>query len=277
MMRKTQPIFLIPVCLFLSTFSFSQKNSKGLINAEKAFAAFTFAHTIKEGFLNYMDSAGVVFREGNAVNALASFQQQKAGPGVLTWGPSFAVISSSGDMGVTAGPYEFREKSSKDTALTKGTFSSIWHINQKGEWKNLADLGVAHHGVSTPVKSVEEIALKKGEIITSNFEDVLVNDHKLNEAMQQHDKEIWQRYLSPESRLNTEGHTPYKGIDAINTALRALPKDVFLQSLGGGIASARDFAYTYGTVLVGDTRNNYLRAWICSNGHWQVILQTIKW
>ena len=277
MIRKTKLILLISVCLFLRTVSFSQKNSKGLINAEKAFAAFTAAHSIKEGFLNYMDSAGVVFRQGNAVNALTSFQQQKAGPGVLTWRPSFALISASGDMGVTAGPYEFREKSNKDTPLTKGTFSSIWHINQKGEWKNLADLGVTHHGVPSPVKSVEEIALKKGEIITFNFEDVLVNDHKLNEAMQQRDKEIWQRYLSPESRLNTEGHTPYKGIDAINTALRALPKGVVLQSLGGGIASARDFAYTYGTVLVGDKKDNYLRAWICRNGLWQVILQTIKW
>lgn len=276
-MRKTQLIFLITIYLFPCLPSFSQKSIKGLINAERAFAAFTLTHTIKEGFLNYMDSAGVVFRQGKAVNALETFRQQQTGPGILTWGPSFAVVSASGDMGVTAGPYEFREKSSKDTPLAKGTFSSIWQVNQKGEWKNLADLGVTGNGIVMPVKSVEEIFLKKGEIITFNFDDVLLNDHKLNEAIQQHDKEAWKPYLSPESRLNMEARPSYKGIDAINAALRSIPTGVVLQSINGGMASSRDFAYTYGTIVVGDKKDNYLRAWICRNGHWQVIMQTIKW
>jgi hypothetical protein len=276
-MRKTQLIFLAIVCLFIGSASFSQKNSKGLINAEKAFAAFTLTHTVKEGFLTYMDSAGLVFRQGNAVNALESFRQQKAAPGVLTWGPSFAVISTSGDMGVTAGPYEFREKSSKDTPVSKGTFSSIWHINQNGEWKNLADLGVTHTGISALPRLVEEIHFKNEEIITFSFENILLNDRKLNEAIQQRDKVVWQTYLSAESRLNIEGHTPYKGIDPINAAILSFPAGMILQSLYGGMASSRDFAYTYGTVLVGDKKDNYLRAWIYRNGYWQVILQTIKW
>jgi hypothetical protein len=276
-MRKTQLIFLIVIGLLSGLPAFSQKTIKGLINAEKAFAAYTLAHTIKEGFLNYMDSNGVVFRQGNAVNALAAFRQQKAGPGVLTWGPSFAAISASGDMGVTAGPYEFREKSSKDTPLNKGSFSSIWHINQKGEWKNLADLGVTYNTVSVPVKSVEQLLLQKGEIITFNFQDVLLNDHKLNEAIQQRDKEAWKPYLAAESLLHVEGHTLYKGVEQINTGLKTIPTGLILQSLNGGMASSRDFAYTYGTVLVGEKKDNYLRAWICRKGQWQVIMQTIKW
>jgi hypothetical protein len=275
-MRKAQILFLAAVVFFVNPNSYAQKNINGLINAEKAFASFTLSHTIKEGFLNYMDSAGLVFRQGVPTNAFKAFQEQKAGPGVLTWGPNFAVISASGDMGVTAGPYELREKSSKDTPLTKGTFSSIWRINQKGEWKNLADLGITYNSISVQVKSIEEISLKKGQIITFNFDDVLLNDHKLNEAIQQHDKEVWKPYLAAESRLNREGFPLYKGIDAINAALRAIPTGAVLQSLSGGIASSRDFAYTYGTILVGDKKDNYLRAWICRDGHWQVILQTIK-
>lgn len=276
-MRKTQLTFLIAIGLLSGLTAFSQKTIKGLINAEKAFAAYTLAHTIKEGFLNYMDSNGVVFRQGNAVNALAAFRQQKAGPGVLTWAPSFAAISASGDMGVTAGPSEFREKSSKDTPLYKGGFSSIWHINQKDEWKNLADLGVTYNTVSVPVKSVEQLSLQKGEIITFNFQDVLLNDHKLNEAIQQRDKEAWKPYLAAEGLLLTDGHLPYKGVEQINTGLKTIPAGVLLQSLNGGIASSRDFAYTYGTVQVGDKKDNYLRAWICRNGQWQVIMQTMKW
>ncbi len=270
-------LFIIAICFLFNTPSFSQKNIKGLINAEKAFASFTLAHTIKEGFLHYMDSLGVVFRQGNAVNAIKEFQQQKAGPGVLTWAPSFAVLSTSGDMGVTAGVYEFREKSIRDTPLNKGTFSSIWQINPKGEWKNLADLGVVTNRVSTQVRSVEQILLKNEEIITFNFDNIQLIDRKLNETIQQRDKVIWQTYLSAESRLNIEGHATYTGIDPINTALLTLPKGVVLQSLGGGIASSRDFAYTYGRISFGEKKENYLRAWIYRNSYWQVILQTIKW
>ena len=276
-MRKTQLISLLVINLFSALSGFSQKTIKGLINAEKAFAAFTLTHTIKDGFLNFMDSTGVVFRQGNAVNALDAFRQQKAGPGILTWGPSFAVISASGDMGVTAGPFELREKSSKDTPVNKGSFSSIWQINPKGEWKNLADLGVAYNSVPAPLKSVEQLSLPKGEIITFNFQDVLLNDHKLNEAIQHRDKESWKPFLAAESLFHIEGHTPYKGVEQINIGLKTVPEGVVLQSLSGGMASSRDFAYTYGTVLVGNKKDNYLRAWICRNGRWQVIMQTMKW
>jgi len=270
-------ICLVALAIFLSLPAFSQKNSKGLINAEKAFAAFTLAHTIKEGFLQYMDSAGLVFRQGVPTNALEAFNQQKAGPGVLIWAPDFAAISASGDMGVTAGPYAFREKSLQDTPVNKGTFSSIWHINKKGEWKNLADLGISNHEEDTPVKRVEEISLKNTEIITFSFENILLLDHKLNDAIRLRDKESWQPYLSAESRLNTEGHAMCKGVVPITSALLAFPKEMVLESLNGGIASSRDFAYTYGTVSLGDKKDNYLRAWIYRNGHWELIMQTIKW
>lgn len=277
MTRKIQLIYLMAVCLLLSIVSFAQRNINGLIKAEKSFASFTLAHTIKEGFLNYMDSTGIVFRKGIAVNALKVFREQKAGPGILTWRPSFAATSSSGDMGVTSGPYEFREKSITDTPVTKGTFSSIWQINQKGEWKNLLDLGIAYNSVPAPVSHVEQVRLKTGEIITFSLENVLIIDHTLNEAIQHRDKEIWQPYLSSESILNMEGHTPYKGPEQINAVLRTFPLGIVLQPLSGGMASSRDFAYVYGTISVGDKTDNYLRVWIFRNGHWQVILQTIKW
>ncbi len=276
-MRKIQLMFLVVISQLLTSSAFSQKTIKGLINAEKAFAAFTMAHTIKEGFINFMDSTGVVFRQGNAVNAIEAFRQQKAGPALLTWGPSFAVISASGDMGVTAGPFEFREKSRNDTPVNKGSFSSIWKINPRGEWKNLADLGVTYYSVPAPIKSVEQLSLPKGEIITFNFQDVLLNDHKLNEAIQQRDKEAWKPFLAAESLFHIEGHTPYKGVEQINVGLKTVPNGAVLQSLSGGMASSRDFAYTYGTVLVGDKKDNYLRAWICRNGRWQVIMQTMRW
>ncbi len=277
MMKKTQMILLAAATLFANTNIFSQKNIKGLINAEKAFASFTLSHSIKEGFLNYMDSAGLVFRQGVPTNALKAFQEQKAGPGVLTWGPDFAVISASGDMGVTAGPFEFREKSLQDTPVNKGTFSSIWQINQKGEWKNMADLGISSTTINPVITSVEQINLKKEKAIQFSLDDILLNDKKLNDAIQQQDKKTILPFLSTETRWNIEGHLPYKGTEQINNALMLLPKGMVLQSLNGGIASAKDLAYTYGTVVIGEKKNNYLRGWIYRNGHWQVILQTIKW
>lgn len=276
-MRKVQMIFLAAAGIFMFSNSYSQKNINGLIKAEKAFASFTLSHTIKEGFLNYMDSAGLVFRQGVPTNALKAFQEQKAGPGILTWGPDFAVISASGDMGITAGPFEFREKSLQDTPVNKGTFSSIWQINQKSEWKNMADLGISSTTINPVITSVEQIILKKEKAIHFSFDDILLNDKNLNDAIQQQDKKSIQSFLSAETRWNIEGHLPYKGTEQINQALTALPAGMVLQTLTGGIASSKDFAYTYGTVLIGDKKDNYLRAWIYRTGHWQLILQTIKW
>jgi hypothetical protein len=109
-MNRRYSSCLVVILLGVLSNAYSQKNIKGLINAEKQFAWFTASHTVKEGFMNYMDSAGIIFKNGAGVNALDNYRKQNAGPGILNWEPAFAVISASGDMGATTGPMSSAQK-----------------------------------------------------------------------------------------------------------------------------------------------------------------------
>jgi hypothetical protein len=276
-MKKPALSFLI-VAFLLSAPAFSQKGIKGLIDAEKAFASFTAAHSIKEGFLQYMDSGGIIFRQGKPVSALEFYQQQKSGPVVLSWEPAFAVISASGDFGITTGSYEIRATSLQDTVIGRGSFSSVWQINKQGAWKNLADLGVSYKTGLPAVKQVQEIVLPAG-ISTGGiaFEEVFALDKKFNVALKEKNSGALLSYLPADSWLNMEGEKPINGDKMIANILLHIPETVSLNSEAGNISVADDMAYVYGSVVNGTKKENYLRVWINRNKKWQVILQTIKW
>jgi hypothetical protein len=270
-------LFMVMLFLFCHVKAGAQKGIKGLINAEKQFAWFTATHTVKEGFLSYMDSMGIIFRQGNDVNALEAYKKQPASTGILNWTPAFAVISSSGDMGVTTGPYEFMAKSMQDTPVGRGSFCSIWQINKAGEWKNMADLGTSYKQAAPPVHQVKEVVQPRQVTENVLFEDILVIDKKFNTALQQKNMGLWMQYIASDSWLNIDGELPAMGMLQIADALQKFPVSVQITSKAGNISSAKDFAFVYGTVVNGATRNNYLRVWIYRNKQWQVIVQTLKW
>jgi hypothetical protein len=268
---------IVVAFLLMMPAAFAQKGIKGLVNAEKQFAAFTATHTIKEGFLNYMDSAGVIFRQGNETNAWESYRKQKPGPGILTWEPAFAVLSASGDMGITTGPYEFRTGTLQDTPVGRGSFSSIWHINRNGEWKNLADLGTSYRSAYPAIKEVKELALNRMDAQDASFDDILLIDKKFNTFIQEKNDAALQSYLAAEAWFNIDGQLPIIGRQASGDALKNIPPGLLFNSKAGALSSSKDLAYVYGTVIYGDKKENYLRAWIYLNKQWRVIMQTIKW
>jgi hypothetical protein len=253
-----------------------QRNINGLVNAERKFAEYTSTHTIKEGFLKFMDSSGVIFRQGMDLNALDVYRRQPAGPGILSWEPSFAIISASGDMGATTGPYEFRAKSAADTVSGYGTFLSVWRINKQDEWKNIADFGTSYRG-RAPEQPLKRIVLAKPVTVSSTREDILQLDRKFNKDITGKNMSEWMPYISTDTRFHFEGSFSAKGMLQIADAMQKLPEGILIATKTGDISSAGDFAYTYGMVMNGQVKNNYLRVWIYRNGQWQVILQTLKW
>lgn len=257
----------------------AQKGLGGLIEAERAFARFTESGTIRDGFLRFMDTAGLIFQQGRPMNAHQVYQRQKAGPGLLSWAPDFAVVSASGDMGVTSGPYLIRPKSLTDTPVARGYFSSIWHMNAHGEWKNLADLGTASETAALPVKDkdIVSFSLPGQDLPVQTLTSVLRLDSLFNMAITGRDSQQWEKFLTAESRMNLDRHAPASGEKQVTTALLQAPDRLQLSTVGGGISPAGDFAYTYGVLTNGMRKENYLRAWIYRRKEWKLLLQTIKW
>lgn len=100
---------LIVIGLFVTGVStYAQKNSKALIHTERSFASYTVANGIKKGFLQFLDSSGLVFPGADAVNGISFHSKSPGNTAVLNWGPEYAVISASGDFGFTTGPYHLK-------------------------------------------------------------------------------------------------------------------------------------------------------------------------
>lgn len=67
----------------------------------------------------------------------------------LTWQPSYAKISKSGDLGYTFGIYllEITQGSQKGN-VSRGTYCTIWEKNTKGQWRFVLDIG--NQGLKEP-------------------------------------------------------------------------------------------------------------------------------
>ena len=60
----------------------------------------------------------------------------------LTWKPTFAEMSRSGDLGYTTGTYESRGKDAQgQPTLRTGRYVSIWKKQADGTWKVVLDTG----------------------------------------------------------------------------------------------------------------------------------------
>lgn len=275
MHRVKGVLLLITVFFFCPTLP-AQKSIAGLISAEKAFAVYTESHSIREGFLAFMDSTGLVFKNGKAVNAIENYQNQPISKAILSWKPDFAVISSSGKLGVTAGPYELRTEKLSDKPIAKGNFSSVWKMNSKGEWKNIIDLGTGYGENLVPVEGSFQLKLAEKNQQVSAFAKVRTADSLLNTALSNHN-ELLQKFLTKETRLQQNGQLPITGIHPVMQSLLAIPPGITFTYAGGGISDGSDLIYIYGITHRENRNDNYVRVWVYRENKWKVILQTIRW
>jgi ketosteroid isomerase-like protein len=59
----------------------------------------------------------------------------------LTWDPTFAAVSSSGDLGYTVGTRESSRRVGAEQVVDRGTYLTVWRRQEDGSWKVEADIG----------------------------------------------------------------------------------------------------------------------------------------
>jgi ketosteroid isomerase-like protein len=127
-----------------------QKKSQGTIDdklsmmeADRAFSAMSEHNGMKNAFLEYIDSNGVLLRPNHlpliGADAIDFLIQQNDSAFTLKWEPKNGVVSRSGDLGYTYGVYVL-QPSTADT-LFYGTYVSIWKKGTDGKWKFVLDAG----------------------------------------------------------------------------------------------------------------------------------------
>jgi ketosteroid isomerase-like protein len=132
-------IFSITGCFFpkRNNTEGSEKDKIELMNADNAFSNLSAEKGMKNAFLEYIDSNGVLLRPNvipiagaDAVDYIIGLKDEGY---TMTWKPNDATVAASGELGYTFGTY-LLQPSTKDTVFY-GTYVSIWKKQDDGKWK----------------------------------------------------------------------------------------------------------------------------------------------
>lgn len=143
---------LFATLIFLMLFSCQEKekNANGntadrlnMLETDRAFSQYSEDKGMKNAFIEYIDSNGVLLRPNElpivGADAIDYLIQLNDSNYVLTWQPKTGVVAKSGELGYTYGIYTLIP-SQKDTVLY-GTYVSIWKKQSDGNWKFVLDAG----------------------------------------------------------------------------------------------------------------------------------------
>ena len=172
-----------------------------MVQAEKNFANTSLVGSTKEAFVKFIDTAGIVFEKGTPVNGFELYTKSERRPGILTWEPEYAEISSSNDFGYTSGPWKYYANSLKDDPLSKGHFVTVWHLNNNGEWKFLIDFG-APYNLQRKKMPLKKVNPGKGGLEEGGQESLKQAEEKFIQSYKTQGKQAYKSFLSSNSRLN---------------------------------------------------------------------------
>jgi len=147
-MVRTLLCIAAPLIMISCNF-FGQKKNTGsndrflMMEADRNFSELSAQKGMKNAFLEYIDSNGVLLRSNSlpivGADAVDYLIQQNDSNYTLTWEPKSGQVAQSGELGYTYGIYTLRP-SDKDTAIY-GTYVSIWKKQKDGKWKFVLDSG----------------------------------------------------------------------------------------------------------------------------------------
>lgn len=141
---KTLLLLLFCFSLFSCTSLPEPENARqDLMDADIAFSELSREKGMNHAFISYCAKDGVLLRPQSmpiiGKEAVAELISQNVDTSFqLTWEPSDAWVSASGDMGFTYGIFTMQLKDGSTSQ--QGTYVSVW-IREDGQWKFALDTG----------------------------------------------------------------------------------------------------------------------------------------
>lgn len=266
---------LFPV--FFSLYhSIHAQNPSALIKTENAFEKSCLEKGIRDGFLAYVDSNGIVLTKKGTMNAKQFWNSLPAFAGVFTWSPSYAEMSISGDWGYTTGNYEHRPKTIADPVNESGQYTTVWHKTPDGEWKYLIDIGNAHPPAPLD-KQPKTILIKKYAAGMNNRESMPDEPEKeFILSFENNISDAYQKHAGTQYILNLTGHLAITSKDSAVILLDKIQPSLKYHASGSIISPGKDMLAVYGTLGPDNTGGNYLRIWRHEKDGWKIALEVIK-
>ena len=271
---RIQKYFSFIATFFTASTGFAQRSIDSMVQAEKNFANTALVASTKEAFVKFIDTAGIVFEKGNAVNGFELYTKSERRPGILTWEPEYAEISSSNDFGYTTGPWKYYANTLKDDPLAKGHFITVWHLNKAGEWKFLIDFGI-NYNLKEKKMELKKVAPAKKEVKKDFQQSLKKAEEKFIQSYKTQGKQAYSSFLSSNSRLNYAGFLPALNSVERKVLIDSLPADIGYAIVGFGSSPQNDLGYVYGTADINDKRDGYLRIWRREKDGWKIAVEVL--
>lgn len=255
----------------------AQQPADEMIAAEKKFAATSKDLSTKKAFLSFVDTNCVGFNKEKQLNVFEEWTGYGEDSTKLTWAPEIAIMSASGTMGVTSGPWEFREKRITDTVKYHGHFATVWRKRNDGIWKAALDIGIDYSETIINSSEVQKTVLAEKIKLTENQSSLLEIDKNFSEAMHSSKVAAMQSLADKNAWLCIEGNAPLKNQAAILQHLDLIADDISFEPKGYLLAASNDLLTIYGTAYkAGNATASYIRVYKNENGKWKLALMMVN-
>ena len=223
-----------------------------LVEQEHAFAAMAKSQGIRAAFMEWMAPTGVVFSPGPVIGR-KSYEARPATPARLEWDPDHAVMSASGDMGWTTGPWTYRRDSTDLQPIAYGQFVTVWRKQPDGSWRASIDAGIGH---APPSIGMTEPSLRTLPAMPAGWRKPLAE----RKSLWQTDAEFVKvaraegpaaallKYAAFDVVVLRDGAQRWIGVTAVDSIAAREPK-VDMMSTAQFMSQAGDLGYTYGTYV----------------------------
>jgi ketosteroid isomerase-like protein len=276
-------LLLLIECLYGQTAGHVQS----LVNAEKVFAQTSKDKSTKEAFSTCMSDSGLIFKPGPILGR-KFWQNAEQGTDLLSWEPVFAAISSSGDLGYTTGPWEFRAKRNDPDPVARGYYVSIWK-KEKDEWKVALDIGI-NYPLSLQRKEPPDFSSSPSSIAKAPDEKIAKNAllDKEQKFINEQNKKGWSAYpvfITNGARIYRPGSFPFIAAGQRGQLFSETDKTFSYELTGASVASSGDLGYVYGKAVLAITTDgsmkklngNYLRIWKKDEeNNWKIVLDLVN-
>ena len=269
-MQKCLLLLLVAVP---SAHAYAQRSIDSMLQAERNFAKTALVASTREAFIKFIDTSGIVFEKGKPVNGLQAYTKSERKPGILTWEPEYAEIATTNDFGYTTGPWKYYANSIKENPVANGYFITVWHLTNNG-WKFLIDFGI------TCSEQKKRITLKKKSATNSklpkgNEQPTAEAEAKFIQAYTTQGVGAYSIFLSSQSRINHSGFLPATSAAERKALLDSLPRNISYTILGSGVAPGDDLGYVYGSAVMNEKEDGYLRIWRKEKDGWKIAVEVL--
>ena len=267
--------------LFLTSMIFAQSDSiaLNLANAERSFSTASEQTGIRNSFLAFLSDDCVMFNP-YPVNGKELYRNRTDNSANLSWSPTFIEVASSGDFGISTGPWEFR-KTKIDTPVAYGHFFSVWKKQSDGAWKVALDNGISypkekkrteneHIKILPPIK----MKLNNGGRVRKELLDA---EQRFIQSVKEKGAMVsYSNFAANNLHVYRNGNFPSQqkseGIEILKN--QELPKD--FSPLATQIASSGELGFTYGfSVNAKNDSSSYIRVWR-KDKEWRIAMDILE-